>query len=175
MDDKVAFYRRGIDELEDIDPFVAYLVSKHYTTFSGTRDVARLTEPEELRRERLRQHLDDNLVGHLEKSLEWVKFFDILSLYICLAGPGAARDSIPGWLSGDHWHEARMERHWMFIGWMTPGYRSNRGHLCQAALCWHSDKADGRFADRARFDEAWNTASPETRQVNLVDATNVAR
>ena len=97
--EKIAFYRSGIDELEEVHPYIAYVVSRHYTTFAGTRDATTLTEPEAERRERLAEQIRDQLIDEADVALEWVKFFDILSLYVCLAGPKSVDATIPAWLA----------------------------------------------------------------------------
>jgi len=98
IDDKIAFYREGIDKLERLHPYVAYMVSLHYTTFAGTTDVARLQALERERRERLAEVIDEPLVSGAERALEWVKFFDVFSLHLCLTGPKALEEVIPRWL-----------------------------------------------------------------------------
>lgn len=107
MDDKIALYRRGLDALEEMHPWVAHLVSRHYTTFSGTRDADDLTGPEEARRERLEELIDDWRLAASDEALRWVKFFDIFSLHLCLTGPRTQEGSIPRWLTGpDKWSTA---------------------------------------------------------------------
>lgn len=98
-DDKIAFYQSGIDHLEEVHPYIAYMVSLHYTTFSGTRDEVRLQQPEAQRRERLEELIPGPLVSGSGRALEWVKFFDVFSLHLCLTGPEADSDWIPRWLT----------------------------------------------------------------------------
>lgn len=98
MDEKISFYRRGIDHLERVHPYVAYMVSLHYTTFAGTKGVERLQAPERERRERLEARLDESFASGAERALEWVKFFDVFSLHLCLTGPRAVDEAIPRWL-----------------------------------------------------------------------------
>ncbi|MFU8805845.1 MAG: DUF3891 family protein, partial [Bradymonadaceae bacterium] len=95
---KFDFYRAGIDELERVDPFVAYLVSRHYTTFAGTRNADALTAPEEERRLRLSGMLSVAQHEELDEALSWTKFFDVFSLYLCLTGPRSRPEDIPSWL-----------------------------------------------------------------------------
>lgn len=104
---KVALYEAGIQTLEGIHPWVATLVSLHYTTFSGTRDIEDLQAHERARRARLAPQIAQELRAMNDGALRWIKFFDILSLYICLTGPDAAPDSIPRWLRDpDKWAHA---------------------------------------------------------------------
>lgn len=95
--ERLAFYQSGISELEDVDPYVAYMVSLHYTSFAGTRELEQFQTEERTRRERLRPsvHQSDAV---LQKHLEWVRFFDILSIHLCLTGPTVDSATVPHWL-----------------------------------------------------------------------------
>lgn len=95
---KFALYGDGIDALEAVHPWVAYMVSKHYTTFAGTKGADELTAPEAARRARLESLLPPELVDGADEALAWIKFFDTFSLHLCLTGPGADADAIPVWL-----------------------------------------------------------------------------
>lgn len=107
MGDKIALYRRGIDQLESVHPWLAYMVSRHYTTFSGTRDLDELQQPEAARRRRLEARIDQRLLDGADEALRWIKFFDIFSLHLCLTGPRAAGEAIPRWLRDpDAWTTA---------------------------------------------------------------------
>lgn len=46
---KFALYGAGIDALEDVHPYVAYMVSRHYTTFAGTKGADELQVPQAAR------------------------------------------------------------------------------------------------------------------------------
>lgn len=96
--EKLALYRAGIDALEEVHPWVAYMVSRHYTTFAGTVNLAELQATETARRTRLEQLLPDELLASSDEALAWIKFFDVFSLHLCLTGPAADESAIPGWL-----------------------------------------------------------------------------
>ncbi len=107
MRDKIELYRTGIDALEAVHPWIAHLVSRHYTTFSGTRDIQELQEPEQARRKRLAAALPAHRLDAAKEALAWVKFFDIFSLHLCLTGPAAKPATIPRWLADpDAWSTA---------------------------------------------------------------------
>ncbi len=108
VEQKVEFYREGIDSLEEVDPYVAYLVSRHYTTFAGTRDVEALCEPERQRRERLKSRLSARQLQETDRAIAWMKYFDVWSLYLCLGGPAADDAAVPRWLDPveNDWLEA---------------------------------------------------------------------
>lgn len=107
MEKKIALYREGIDQLEEVHPWIAHLVSRHYTTFSGTRDIEELQAPEEKRRARLEEIIADARLESSDEALRWIKFFDIFSLHLCLTGPFARKEAIPRWLTNpDKWSTA---------------------------------------------------------------------
>lgn len=107
MTDKIALYTQGIDLLEGIDPWVATMVSRHYTTFSGTEKIITFQDSEAHRRERLEKYIPDERLQESDEALGWVKFFDIFSLYICLSGPRAIPTEVPRWLKDpDDWARA---------------------------------------------------------------------
>jgi len=173
VDEKVEFYRRGIDALERIHPWVAYLVSRHYTTFAGTRDVEGLVEPEAARRERLRDRLGDRFVEGADAAVEWMKYFDIWSLYVCLAGPAASPDGIPAWLADpDDWSEAPdgtpLEMEWREARTLAV----EPWPFAPAALEVDIDyrQLAGRFGTASEFRERWGEAGREVRTVELVSS-----
>lgn len=107
MEPKIELYRSGLDQLESVHPWTAYMVSRHYTTFAGTRDEEALTGPEQRRRDRLEDRLDEARLAEADDALAWIKFFDVFSLHLCLTGPRAVADSIPRWLQApSSWSEA---------------------------------------------------------------------
>jgi hypothetical protein len=169
--EKLDFYRRGIDQLEEVHPYVAYVVSRHYTTFAGTKDAEALTEPEAERRERLAERIRRPLLDEADVALEWVKYFDILSLYICLDGPRATEDSVPPWLEDPtDWAEApdgtELEFEW----------RDDRTLAIEPwpftskamDYCLHFRRLDGRTDDAEAFREQWADAPMDVRPVEFV-------
>ncbi len=170
LDDKLAMYRTGIDALERVDPYLAYMVSLHYTTFAGTEDLERLQTPERRRRQRLEARLDARLVSGAETALAWVKFFDVLSLYLCLTGPDASPASIPSWLEETSAWSTAPDETTIALEW------SDERSLAIAP--WPFDKAvlsfdlhlrrlPGPTSSREAFAEAWRTAEPDRRRVEL--------
>ena len=101
---RLPFYQSGIDALEDVDPYVAYLTSRHYTAFKGTEQHVDFQAEERERRERLRRRLTRTSLAHEDDDLAWLQFFDVLSLYLCLTGPDVDEGTLPGWLAAtDRW------------------------------------------------------------------------
>lgn len=62
----------------------------------GAADVPSGGEADDGGRDRPRG--DDGIDGRLERHLRWLKFFDGLSLRLCLAPPGVPDDALPPWL-----------------------------------------------------------------------------
>ncbi len=155
--DKFAMYRDGLDEMEEVHPYVAYMVSRHYTTFSGTRDEPELTVPEAARRERLAPKLGDELLHDEDEVLRWLRFFDVFSLYLCLAGPAADPESVPEWTRIP---KEAPDGTPCSVTWATED--------TLAVDPWPFDEAPttdvwvrrlpGRFVDQTSLDHAWNAA-----------------
>ncbi len=88
-------YRQGIDDLEAIDLFTAYLVSLHYGAFGPKT----LTAHESKRRARIGPLLelsDDS--PDVKHTITWLRFLDIVSLYACMRVPGVREETLPAWL-----------------------------------------------------------------------------
>ncbi len=98
MELKLECYREGLDDLESVHPWMAYMISRHYTAFAGTRELEEFNEHEARRRERLADRIAPELIDYADEALEWVQFFDVLSLYLGLAGPRSTPDALPRWL-----------------------------------------------------------------------------
>ncbi|MGM0873831.1 MAG: DUF3891 family protein [Bacillota bacterium] len=99
---KLHFYRIGIDEIEEQNPYAALLCSIHYTRFfSGITDENRIFEyvnKEHSRQKRLLNALnlvetDNNLVFHYNL----LKFCDNISLFVCMQEAGAVYESMHNW------------------------------------------------------------------------------
>jgi hypothetical protein len=170
MDDKIALYRRGIDALEAVHPWIAYLVSKHYTTFSGTRDVARLQEPEQRRRARLEGLLPQARVDAADDALAWIKLFDIFSLHLCLTGPRAQPAAIPRWLSDpDKWSTAPdgtpMTLRWSDDATLTvepwPFVDDD------LAIDLYHRRLEGTSEDATTLEKTWNLSHIQSRTLTL--------
>lgn len=170
MDQKIALYRQGIDQLEEVHPWIAHLVSRHYTTFSGTRDVEELQVPEEMRRQRLEQVITSARLEASDEALRWVKFFDIFSLHLCLTGPRAKQGAIPRWLSDpDKWSTApdgtELELRWSDESTLsvTPWPFEGTGLGCELYV----RVLDSPHESAGALQQVWNEAQLETRPLRL--------
>jgi hypothetical protein len=170
MNQKIAMYREGIDALEEVHPFVAHLVSRHYTTFSGTRDVDELNLPERERRERLEKIVAPARLASSDEALEWVKFFDIFSLHLCLTGPRARQGSIPRWLTEpDKWSTApdgtELKLSWRDDTTLSVAPWPFVGEELSCEL--YMRVLDERIDEPKGLKQAWSEAELQTRPLQL--------
>lgn len=113
LEPKLRAYAAGIDEMEAIDPWIGLLGSLHYSSFLDDAAAPGFLESERRRRARLEQRLRERrTVGEadgpetgaadpssrLRRDLGWLKFFDGLSLRLCLSPPGVPDRALPPWL-----------------------------------------------------------------------------
>jgi len=98
---KEPLYVRGINTLEALHPYLAIVVSMHYTHFVGTRKWQSLQDHEQARRKRLARQLPSTLADPVlwRQHLAWLQFFDNLSLLLCLTGPDTTPDGPPHWMT----------------------------------------------------------------------------
>jgi hypothetical protein len=100
---KLAFYRKGIDEAEEMSPYAAILCSMHYSSFfrNASQPAAlRFVEAEKKRRDRLERYCgirDAEERSRLQEHLRILQFCDDLSLFVCLNEPGAGKDRLHPW------------------------------------------------------------------------------
>jgi hypothetical protein len=170
MDQKIALYRTGLDQLEEVHPFVAHLVSRHYTTFSGTRDNEELNGPERARRERLEALIDPMRLEASDDALAWVKFFDIFSLHLCLTGPRAIQKSTPRWLTDpDKWSTApdgtEFRLRWTDDATLSVAPWPFVGEEIGCEL--YTRVFDERIDDDEALQRVWNEAALQTRPIVL--------
>lgn len=89
--EKLAAYKRGIDRIEQADPYAACLCSMHYTSFIDGRSDAlgqRFAVAEFRRQVRLQKEMPPDHSGHLERNFRLLQVCDDLSLFVCLNKPG---------------------------------------------------------------------------------------
>jgi hypothetical protein len=71
---KQAFIQRGVEHIDALDTEVAHLIAAHHRTLADGTPV----EP--------------------DSELAWLRFFDNLSLFVCLTPPGSLSELHPRWL-----------------------------------------------------------------------------
>lgn len=97
---KLRAYAAGIDEMEAVHPWIGLLGSFHYASFLDREAAGGFLASERDRRERMEGRLpgDAGIEGRARRHLRWLKFFDGLSLRLCLAPPGVPDEALPAWL-----------------------------------------------------------------------------
>ncbi len=95
QEEKLMYYRLGLNETEQLNPYAGLLCSMHYTSFidSDTKDPenSEFLSDEHLRQKRLRSELGISDKGLLQYHFQLLQLCDNLSLYLCLNKPGAAK------------------------------------------------------------------------------------
>lgn len=92
-----AIYASAIAELSLLEPRAGYLLSLHYSAFLGPH-APNFEEEEKERREHLKRTIPSFAPHELERGFRFLKFYDNLSLYLCLTYPGTLKRTRPSWL-----------------------------------------------------------------------------
>lgn len=95
---KLPAQRRGIEAVEERDPYAACLCSMHYARF-----LTHAKKPEEIefrddeldRQRRLRSGMTEEDLANLEHNLQFLRLCDGLSLFACLNEPGGEDQTPP--------------------------------------------------------------------------------
>ena len=118
LEPKIGAYRSGLDAVERIHPYAALLGSRHYTSLPDMQGLTELQESEAGRQARLRERLrlGPGDEARLERDLEYLKFFDILSINLCLTPPSASIEEQPEWLETAH-HPETPEGGHIHVTW----------------------------------------------------------
>jgi hypothetical protein len=97
---KLPHYQYGIDWVERKNKYAALLCSQHYASFfnHAKEDAEQAYYQYELERQnRLRVEIGDISESENNNHLGILKFFDKLSIYICINEPGVLKDDEFGW------------------------------------------------------------------------------
>ncbi|MEG9298188.1 DUF3891 family protein [Mangrovibacillus sp. Mu-81] len=121
---KIAFYKIGLDEIEQVNPYSALLCSLHFCSFftqSKNKNCLAFLKEEANRQEKLKQLLPDIDEELLHQHFRLLQFSDDLSLFVCLNEPGASKeDEHPWFKSGfkntEIFHEGDQ---WLDACWLT--------------------------------------------------------
>jgi len=102
LDLKLPAQRRGIDAVEDHDPYSGCLCSMHYARFlldSQKPEEVQFLEAEKERQDSLEQRMSDRERENLERNFRFLRLCDGLSLFLCSNEPGG-EDSPPPYPGG---------------------------------------------------------------------------
>lgn len=98
--EKVRAYGRGLDRLCALHPYAGLLGSLHYASFPDVAGEEAFQAAERDRRRRLRRALELGTRDEprVERDLAFLRLFDGLSIFLCLAPPSADGEARPGWV-----------------------------------------------------------------------------
>ena len=114
LDLKLAAQRKGIDLVEDHDPYAGCLCSMHYARFllhSRRPEEVEFREGEMERQARLREGMSGQELENLERNFRFLRLCDGLSLFLCLNEPGGG-DRPPPYPGGFELEGTRFEPAW---------------------------------------------------------------
>ncbi|SDZ58894.1 Protein of unknown function [Evansella caseinilytica] len=102
LQEKIAAYRTGVDEMEKRDEYAALLISLHYASFFHGKVVPAaesFRNEEEIRQQRLKEYLTENRrnVDHVRFHFDLLQLCDNLSLYICMNEWGSGKEEEISW------------------------------------------------------------------------------
>ena len=91
LDLKLPAQKRGIDTVEDHDPYAGCLCSMHYARFllgSERSEEVEFREDELRRQARLKEGMSEKELKNLERNFRFLRLCDGISLFLCLNEPG---------------------------------------------------------------------------------------
>lgn len=171
--EKLAAYKRGIDETEEISPYAAVLCSRHYSSFfssgkNGQPVIDHFLQKEDLRREEIHSRLDlDN--EQVAAHVKLLQFCDDLSLYICLNPPGVKKKNEFPWFKQGFRQTFPFAPEGMKAWWkdeqtieLDPFPFTGKTEM--NLIFYNVEKGTGA----ERFEQKWKQALPEKRSLSLV-------
>ncbi|MCA1060121.1 DUF3891 family protein [Rossellomorea aquimaris] len=97
---KLAFYKIGVDEVEEVNLYAALLCSLHFCSFfakSKDPNCLHFLQDEAIRQKNIRQHLQNLDEELLTQHFQLLQLSDNLSLYFCLNEPGVVKETEHPW------------------------------------------------------------------------------
>lgn len=97
---KLAFYRIGMDEVEQMNPYAGLLCSLHYSSFfvnTEQPDGIAFAIHEQERQRRIRQQVAHINEETILQHFRLLQFCDDTSLYVCLNEPGSSKKEEHPW------------------------------------------------------------------------------
>jgi hypothetical protein len=99
---KLVLYRKGLDEVEEMNEYAALLCSLHYTSFkhiqrSKITDCIDFIHYENERQKRLISKLDFPNENMILSHFKLLQLCDEISLYVCINNPGVAKENEHPW------------------------------------------------------------------------------
>ncbi|NEZ42101.1 DUF3891 family protein [Paenibacillus alvei] len=97
---RLAFYRKGLDDIEKVNPYASLLCSKHFASFfhvEEQKDVIEFLQHERQRQRRIKEQFVDLPDLTIANHFRMLQFCDDLSLYVSLNEPGVSKDKEFPW------------------------------------------------------------------------------
>jgi hypothetical protein len=97
---KLAFYKKGLDEIEEMNSYAGLLCSMHFCSFfsqSKDKNGVKFLEDEAIRQNRIKMKLSGINESLLHQHFHLLQFSDNLSLYFCLNEPGTEKNDEHPW------------------------------------------------------------------------------
>jgi hypothetical protein len=114
LDLKLPAQGKGIDLVEEYDPYAGCLCSMHYARFlldSERPEEVEFREGEMGRQGRLEERMSEKELENLERNFRFLRLCDGLSLFLCLNEPGG-EDSPPSYPGGFEFEGTRFGPAW---------------------------------------------------------------
>jgi hypothetical protein len=157
---KLEVYQPGHDIYEAIHPYVGLLLSLHYGSFFPDNPTyAAYLEDLEARKSRLCAQLgyESAQDARVQRDWERLKFFDLLSLFVCLRAPGSRLEDAPVWIKG----ELELEGESIAMGWASEDVLEVSGWPGRGLRFElpYRDVPMRRYRDATDFVSAWSGAT----------------
>jgi hypothetical protein len=113
LEPKLRAYRHGIDQVEAVESYAAYLCSLHYSSFvrdSQEPVAVRFSEREAARREKIQRSLPEGWMANADYNFRLLQLCDDLSLFVCLNEPG--ENTYPWYRDGFRFMGEKLIPHW---------------------------------------------------------------
>lgn len=184
LEEKLAAYGAGVSRMGEISPWIGLLGSLHYASFLEEERARGFLEAEAERQERLLGRLEARrespagaaagpdlpLRRRAEADLAWLKFFDGLSLRLCLTPPAVPDGELPPWLDRAHAPEApdgtRVDTTWEGEGAVRVAPPVFGDGLALEIPC--RDLPAAAFPDAGALRSAWRAAEETTWRLRVL-------
>jgi hypothetical protein len=135
--EKRRFVERGLARMGQVDPDAAALVGAHHRALAEGVQVDPASE------------------------LAWLRFFDNLSLFICLTAPGSLPDARPGWLTAERIVPPTGSLELRWTGDARLGLAPFPFGAPFSLAVPYRDLPVQRYRTAAELSDAWNAAAEE--------------
>ncbi len=166
---KIPLYLEGIRACKTLHPYAGLLISHHYTAFLDAQKYASIREDERQHREVIAATL--GLASATEKTVmddyERLKFFDLISLYICQRAPIFDDASCPAWIT----HTPKLFDTTYTLSWEDDATLlvQPHGHIIQSEVIDipYKDIPTNACKDATSFLHTWKNTPTQTWSILL--------